>query len=72
MPKVYVHLKNGETLDLHDLVSVEIPYTDKPRTYNAEQLSKVILTENMFMLFECSSRKISMRASNILYIEFLG
>jgi len=72
MSKVIIHLKNGEVLNLSDFVSAEIRFTDKPRTYDAEKLSKLMLTDNMFMFIECAHRKISISAANILYIEFLG
>lgn len=72
MPKIIVHLKNGETLDLCDLVSVEIAHRDvKTHSYDAEQFADIVLKENMSMRFVCASRKISLMAANILYIEFL-
>lgn len=72
MNKVVVHLKNGEMLDFCDFLSVEIRFTDKPRTYDAESFSKLLLKDDMFLFIECAHRRISMSAANVLYVEFLG
>ena len=69
MTRIYVHLKNGESIDLYNLLTVKIPYSDKLRTYDPDQFSDLILQKKMFITFVCVNRKISLFAEDILDVE---